>query len=75
MVVHADDTDDFWHLTLAADGVTTIRGDGPADVRLTGDASDLYLVMWNRGMDSTITVDGDQELLDLWHDSNRVRWS
>jgi uncharacterized protein (TIGR03083 family) len=75
MIVHADDTDDLWHLTLAADGITTVRGDGPADVRLTGDASDLYLVMWNRGMDSTITVDGDQELLDLWHDSKRVRWS
>ena len=75
MVVHAEDANDLWHLTLAPDGITTVRGDGPADVRLIGDASSLYLVLWNRGADSTITVAGDQELLDLWHNNKRVRWS
>jgi len=74
MVVHADDTDDRWHLTFTPDGITTVRGNGPADVTLTGDASDLYLVLWNRGKDSTITVDGDRELLDLWHRNVRRRW-
>lgn len=75
MVIHAEDTDDRWHLTLAADGITTVRGGGPADVTLTGPASDLYLVLWNRGKDSAITVEGDRELLDLWHENKRVRWS
>jgi uncharacterized protein (TIGR03083 family) len=75
MVVHAEDTDDRWHLTLAADGITTVRGGGPADVTLTGTASDLYLALWNRGKDSAITVEGDRELLDLWHENKRVRWS
>ena len=74
MVVHAEDADDRWHLTFTADGITTVRGDGPADVTLTGRASDLYLVLWNRGHDSTITVEGDVELLSLWHDNKRVRW-
>jgi uncharacterized protein (TIGR03083 family) len=75
MVVHAVDTNDRWHLTLAPDGITTVRGDGPADVTLAGTASDLYLTLWNRGKDSAITVDGDRELLALWHDNKRVRWS
>ncbi len=74
MVVHAEDTDDRWHLTLKPNGITTVRGDGPADVTLIGDASDLYLVLWNRGRDSAITVEGDRGLLELWHDNKRVRW-
>jgi predicted lipid carrier protein YhbT len=75
MVVHATDTDDRWQVTLAPDGITTIRGDGPADVTLTGDASDLYLMLWNRGEGTSITITGDREILDIWHDNVRVRWS
>ena len=75
MVVHAEDTGDRWHLTLAADGITTVRGDGPADVTLSGDAADIYLALWNRGKDSALTVKGDRQLLDLWHDNVRVHWS
>jgi uncharacterized protein (TIGR03083 family) len=75
MVVHATDTDDRWHVTLAPDGITTIRGDGPADVTLTGNAADLYLVLWNRAEDSSVTVTGDRELLELWHGTSRIRWS
>ncbi len=74
MMVHATDTDDRWHITLAPDGITTIRGDGPADVTLTGDASDLYLVLWNRAEDSTITITGDSDVLDLWHNGFLVIW-
>ena len=74
MLIHASDTGDRWHLTLAPDGITAARSDGPADVTLLGEASDLNLVLWNRGEDSTITVEGDGELLDLWHASRRVRW-
>jgi uncharacterized protein (TIGR03083 family) len=74
MVVHAEDTNDRWHLTFTPDGIATVRGDGRADVALTGAASDLYLSLWNRGSDSTITVDGDRELLELWHTNKRVRW-
>jgi uncharacterized protein (TIGR03083 family) len=75
MVVHAEDTDDRWHLMIGPEGITTSRGDGTADVTLTGDASDLYLVLWNRGEDSSITVTGDRALLDKWHGNNRIRWS
>jgi uncharacterized protein (TIGR03083 family) len=75
VVVHAKDTDDRWHVTLGPEGITTIRGDGPADVTLTGDASDLYLMLWNRGEGTSITITGDREILDIWHDNVRVRWS
>jgi uncharacterized protein (TIGR03083 family) len=74
MMVHAEDTDDRWHLTFTPDGITTVRGDGPADVTLTGGASDLHLVLSNRHEDSAITVDGDRELLDSWHRNVRRRW-
>jgi uncharacterized protein (TIGR03083 family) len=74
MLVHATDTDDDWHVTLGPDGISTTRGDGPADITLSGDASDIYLALWNRGDDSNITVTGDENLLDLWHNNNRIRW-
>jgi uncharacterized protein (TIGR03083 family) len=75
MVVLATDTDDSWQVTLAPDGITTVRGDGPADVTLTGDARDLYLAVWNRGDDSNVTITGDRDLFETWHDNHRVRWS
>ncbi len=75
IVARASDTGDRWHVTMTPTGVTTVRGDGPADVTLTGPASDLYLTMWNRSDDSTIEVAGDRDLLDTWHRGHRVRWS
>jgi uncharacterized protein (TIGR03083 family) len=75
MVVHAEGTNDRWHLTIGPEGITTIRGGGSADVTVTGDASDLYLVLWNRAEDSRVTVVGDHELLAKWHGNQRVRWS
>lgn len=75
MLVHTNDTDDRWHLTMGPDGIATIRGDGPADVTLTGHASDLYLVLWNRAEDSRITIAGDHSILHTWHGSRRIRWS
>jgi uncharacterized protein (TIGR03083 family) len=75
MVVHATDTDDGWHVTLAPGGITTSRGEGPADLVVTGDASDLYLMLWNRGRQSSIDVTGDREVLAKWHNNLRVRWS
>ena len=75
MVVRATDTNDSWHVTLAPDGITTSRGDGPADVTLNAHARDLYLAVWNRGDDSNVTITGDHELFETWHRNHRIRWS
>ncbi|NNC93755.1 MAG: maleylpyruvate isomerase family mycothiol-dependent enzyme [Acidimicrobiia bacterium] len=75
MVVHATDTNDRWHVTLAPTGITTVRGDGPAEVTLAGDASDLYLAVWNRGDSSDIDITGDRNVLAAFHNGHRVRWS
>ncbi len=75
MVVHATDTNDRWHITMGPNGIAAFRGEGPADVTLTGRAADLYLTVWNRGDDSAIEVAGDRDLLETWHNKHRIRWS
>jgi uncharacterized protein (TIGR03083 family) len=75
MAVHATDTGSRWRVTLAPDGISTAKGSGPADVVLSGAASDLYLSVWNRGDDSAIDIEGEQDVLDLWHGNHRIRWS
>ena len=75
VLVHATDTEDRWHVTLAPTGITTTRGDGAGDLALVGTAADLYLMLWNRGEQSSIAVTGDREVLAKWHNNVRVRWS
>ncbi|MDJ0791741.1 MAG: maleylpyruvate isomerase family mycothiol-dependent enzyme [Acidimicrobiia bacterium] len=75
MSVHATDTGARWHVTMSPDGIRTSRGEEAADVTLTGTASDLYLAVWNRGDDSNIGIEGDRDILDVWHGNVRVRWS
>ncbi len=72
--VRAADTDDQWHVTVAQDEVTTLRADLPADLTLNGNASDLYLAVWNRGDDSNITISGDRNVLDHWRDEKQTQW-
>lgn len=74
MQVFAEDTDDHWLVEIGPGGISTSRQGGPADLTLTGTASNLYLALWNRGDDSNITVTGDADLLKAWHGNHRVRW-
>lgn len=72
--VHADDSDEHWYLMLRPDGAETSRTGGDADLTIRGSASDLYLLLWNRAADSTVSMSGDVDLMKLWHAKFRVRW-
>ncbi len=75
MLIHATDTGTQWHVTVSPDGITTVRYSRPADITLTGAASDLYLAVWNRGDDSNIEMTGDPAVLATWREHYRIRWS
>ena len=74
MHVHAQDTDDHWYLTIGRRSITRPTAGAPIDLTVTGTASDLYLALWNRGDDSTISAAGDRGVLDAWHACTGVRW-
>jgi uncharacterized protein (TIGR03083 family) len=63
---------DGWTITLAPDGVRSTPGVAPAEVTVTGSASDVYLWLWNRP--AAVVVSGDQEVAAMWRNV-RVRWS
>ncbi|MGA7690114.1 MAG: maleylpyruvate isomerase family mycothiol-dependent enzyme [Jiangellales bacterium] len=72
--VHARDTNDHWYMTLGRRSIKKGHASDSPDLTLTGTASDLYLALWNRGDDATITATGDQHLLQTWHTFTGVRW-
>lgn len=74
MAVQASDVGDHWLVTMGPDGIDTERRDGPADLRLTGRAADVYRAMWNRGIAPTIEIVGDESVLRTWSGSHTVRW-
>ena len=73
--VHARDVDEHWYVTIDPDGIETSRQGGDADLTVTGTAAELYLLLWNRTADSSVTLTGDTDLMDLWRGHCRVRWS
>lgn len=73
--VQATDTGQHWHLTISADPVVAERAERPADATLRGPASDLYLALWNRLSLGAVDAFGDAELLRMWRERVRIRWS
>ena len=68
-----------WLLSIGPDRVRTTRGDGTAidaaDCEITGTAEDLYLTLWNRRQPGCLRMAGDGEVLDLFLNRVRIRWS
>jgi uncharacterized protein (TIGR03083 family) len=62
-----------WLLRLTAEGAAATPADDTtsADATVSGDAGQVYLWLWNRPADVTIT--GDQTVADRWH-KVKVRW-
>lgn len=76
-VLHVDahDVGEHWYLTIDPQGMATSRQGGNADLTVTGTAAELYLLFWNRAPDSSVALTGDTDLMDVWHNNCRVRWS
>ncbi len=72
--VHADDTDEHWYVSIGPEQTETSRHGDHADLTLTGTASDLYLLLWNRAPDTSVAMSGNTDFMDLWHGNFRVRW-
>lgn len=67
--------DDAWTVALNPDGRQISRGEAAGDCVLSGAASDLYLLLWNRrGLDG-ISVTGDAHAFDVWREKARITWS
>jgi uncharacterized protein (TIGR03083 family) len=83
LLVRAADTGQDWHVRLAYGGtqmISTGRGAFPdgtsADCTLTGRASDLYKLLWNRApLALDAQVSGEAKLLAGWVSNMHVTWA
>jgi uncharacterized protein (TIGR03083 family) len=77
MVVLTKDEPRSWRVTFAPSGLQIEADpiDDDAELLVTGDASELYVLLWNRGDAAGSEIDGDPDLLDLWRETAQIRWS
>ena len=77
MVVRAKDEPRSWRVTFASSGfqIEADPIDDDAELLVTGDASELYVLLWNRRDAAGSEMDGEPELLDLWRETVQIRWS
>jgi MDMPI C-terminal domain len=75
--VRCSDSAGDWLVRIGPDGVVTTANDGDhrVDCQVAGNASDLYLALWNRRPDAHLDVEGDRAVLGLFADKVQVRWS
>ena len=77
MVVRAKDELRSWRVTFAPSGFQ-IEADpinDDAELLVTGDATELYVLLWNRREPAGSEMDGEPDLLDLWRETAQIRWS
>jgi uncharacterized protein (TIGR03083 family) len=73
--VRATDADGDWTVRITADPAVTTRGaSSDADCTVSGPASDLYLLLWNRAGPGALDVEGDRNVLGLFNERMRIRW-
>jgi uncharacterized protein (TIGR03083 family) len=72
----ASDSPGEWLVEIGPPGVKAWRGGGTAsDCQVIDSASNLFLLLWNRTPGDGPEVSGDRDLIELWRQSIRVRWS
>jgi uncharacterized protein (TIGR03083 family) len=82
LLVRAADAGCDWYVRLSEDDKTVLatgRGPDPAGsatCTLTGPASSLYLLLWNRAAPTAVgvQVSGDEQLLQAWRDEIHITW-
>ncbi len=71
----ADDAAAAWTVYLDAAGHRFSPGRHPAELVVTGPASDFYLLLWNRAGAERLDTRGDLRALDSWRAHARIRWA
>ena len=78
LAVHADDGTAGgadWLIAGGQDAPGVSRGTGRADCDVTGPASELYLMLWNRGPADRLRVTGDPGVLAAFGRALQITWS
>lgn len=66
------DTGDAWTMTIGPEGRSATRDAADADCVVSGPASELYLLLWNRRDASRCRVEGTADVLQLWRDKAHI---
>jgi uncharacterized protein (TIGR03083 family) len=78
LLVAPDYSDRRWIVTISNELPVTTRVEPGADVAvectISGSASDIYLVLWNRASLDAVCVTGDHAVIDMLRDNVRIRW-
>jgi uncharacterized protein (TIGR03083 family) len=73
LVIRTEDTGHAWTVRLSGGPIVSEVGDTDTpDAVFAGSAAQLYLSLWNRSAEVSVT--GRPDLLDLWRAQIRVRW-
>jgi uncharacterized protein (TIGR03083 family) len=67
LFLRTTDQDAVWLLSLTPAGLEVTRSPGAADVHLTGDASDLELLLFQRPTIGSVSKTGNMASLDAWY--------
>ena len=75
VALSATDAEAAWTIRLDAKGLHVTDGAEPAMLAVSGTATELYLLLWNRiGLDDLV-VDGDAGALDAWRGRATITWT
>ena len=72
MLVAPDDSDRQWHVNVAESLTISAQPAQSPRLSIRGAAAAIYLGLWNRGDELTLT--GDSSVIDRWRTTQKVRW-
>ncbi|WP_035861274.1 maleylpyruvate isomerase family mycothiol-dependent enzyme [Cryptosporangium arvum] len=75
LALAADDVDAAWTVQLTPSGLLVDAGAHPPTLTLTGRASDLYRLLWNRSGSERLVVRGDLDALETWRHRVAINWT